>query len=125
MRLGLRNVFFAGWLSHRELAKALNVADAFVAPSYFEPFGQVFLEAMATGLPVLATRSGGPLSFVNSEGPLANGWLCAVDDPDSLAHIIVLSVSSVPERQRRGQNALELVRSEYAWATIARRFEAL
>ncbi len=122
-RLALNNVFFCGWLSHDELSRALNLADIFVAPSYYEPFGQVFLEAMATGVPVIATRSGGPLSFVVHEGAKANGWLADVDDTGSLAAAIIESVSNQSERDRRGRNALDLVRSSYSWYTIAKRFE--
>ena len=112
-RLGLQNVFFFGWLPHEELADAFNLADVFVAPSCFEPFGQVFLEAMATGLPVIATRSGGPLSFVVGAGENANGWFSNVDDAESLAQVLAESVSDEGERLRRGRNALELVVTEY------------
>jgi glycosyltransferase involved in cell wall biosynthesis len=101
----------------------LNLADVFVAPSYYEPFGQVFLEAMATGVPVIATRSGGPLSFVVQEDEKANGWLAAVDDAGSLAGAIIEAVSNRSERERRGRNALALVRSDYSWHAIAKRFE--
>jgi len=122
-RLALSNVFFCGWLSHDELSGALNLADIFVAPSHYEPFGQVFLEAMATGVPVIPTRSGGPLSFVVQEGEKANGWLADVDDAGSLAGAIIEAVSNRPERDRRGRNALDLVRSNYSWHAIAKRFE--
>ena len=124
-RLELSNVFFCGWLSHEKLAEALNLADVFVAPSRYEPFGQVYLEAMATGLPVIATRSGGPLSFVIEEGEKANGWFSDVDDVESLAQVIAESMSNESERVRRGRNALELVRASYSWSTTAGRFEAL
>ena len=124
-RLGLKNVFFAGWLPHEELAEAFSVADLFVAPSYFEPFGQVFLEAMATGLPVVATRSGGPLSFVVDTGAKANGWFSDVDDLDSLTAALAEALSDESERLRRGRNGHELVTASYAWPAIATRFEAL
>jgi len=120
--LGLPNVFFCGWLPHAVLSEGLNLADLFVAPSYYEPFGQVFLEAMATGLPVIATRSGGPLSFVVESGPEANGWFCALDDVHSLAQTIYEALTSAAERERRGANALALIRSKYSWMEIARQY---
>ena len=83
--LDLPNVCFCGWLPHDVLSLGLNLADVLVAPSYNEPFGQVYIEAMATGVPVIATRSGGPLDCVVETGPDANGWLGEVDDLDSLA----------------------------------------
>jgi len=122
-RLGATNVFFCGWLSHERLAGALNLVDVMVAPSHYEPFGQVFLEAMAKGIPVIATRSGGPLSFVVGGGKKANGWFSEVDDLESLARVIAEAVVSELERRRRGANALELVRSGYVWGSIAGRFE--
>jgi glycosyltransferase involved in cell wall biosynthesis len=124
-RLGLKNVFFTGWLDHVQLANVMGLADVFVAPSHHEPFGLVYLEAMATGIPVIATRSGGPVHFVTDEGPLANGWLCEVDDVDSLAAAVTHAMANAPERKRRGRNALELVRAKYRWSVIAGRFEEL
>jgi glycosyltransferase involved in cell wall biosynthesis len=123
-RLGLRNVFFCGWLPHAMLAQGVNLADLFVAPSYYEPFGQVFLEAMATGIPCIATRSGGPLSFVRGDGPDANGWLAALDDVESLASALYTALTDPAERRRRGRNALTLVRREYSWSAVAARFTA-
>lgn len=123
--LGLPNVFFTGWLPHDILSKGLNLADVFVAPSYYEPFGQVFLEAMATGLPVIATRSGGPLSYVVGSGAEANGWFCEVDDVDSLAQVLYEALTGEGERNRRGDNALALIREEYSWMGIARRYVAV
>ena len=61
----IAGVFFDGWRDHDELPLGLSSADCFVAPSTDEPFGLVYLEAMACGLPVIATLSGGPPSFIN------------------------------------------------------------
>ena len=123
--LGLTNVFFTGWMPHDLLSKGLNLADVFVAPSYYEPFGQVFLEAMATGLPVIATRSGGPVSFIVDSGPAANGWFSEIDNVQSLAQTLDQSLSDREEIRRRGANALALVRKEYSWLGIAERYVAL
>jgi D-inositol-3-phosphate glycosyltransferase len=122
-RLGLSNVFFSGWLPHQELAEVLSIADVFVAPSENEPFGLVFLEAMASGAPVIAGRSGGPLSFVVADGDKANGWFCEEDDPVSLTRVIIESVSNQVERRRRGRNARATVVTNYGWSRIAERFE--
>ena len=123
--LDLPNVFFCGWLPHDVLSQGLNLADVFVPPSHHEPFGQVYLEAMAAGVPVIATRSGGPLDFVLDSGPRANGWLCEVDDVESLAAALRDAVLKERERKKRGSNALALVRAEYDWDEIARRYVGL
>jgi len=120
--LDLPNVFFCGWLPHDVLSQGLNLADVLVAPSYNEPFGQVYIEAMATGVPVIGTRSGGPLDFVVETGPRANGWLCEVDDLDSLARTLHQALRNETERKRRGANAMALIRGEYGWEGIARRY---
>ena len=122
-RLGLTNVFFCGWLPHQELAEVLNIADVFVAPSENEPFGLVFLEAMASGAPVIASRSGGPLSFVVADGDKANGWFCEEDDAASLTRVIIESISNQAESRRRGRNARASVVTNYGWSRIAKRFE--
>ncbi|TMG00044.1 MAG: glycosyltransferase family 4 protein [Chloroflexi bacterium] len=101
----------------------LLIADVFVAPSENEPFGLVFLEAMASGAPVIASRSGGPLSFVVEDGDKANGWFCEEDDPVSLTRVIIESVSNQAERRRRGRNARATVVTNYAWSRVAERFE--
>jgi len=123
--LGLPNVFFTGWLPHDVLRQGLNLADVFVAPSYYEPFGQVFLEAMATGLPVIATRSGGPLSYVVDDGLAANGWFSDVDDVDSLAPVLYDALTDAQQRERCGENALALIREKYSWMGIARTYESI
>jgi glycosyltransferase involved in cell wall biosynthesis len=87
-----------------------------------EPFGQVFLEAMSCGLPVITTRTGGPLSFVNTVPGRPNGWLVEADDVDALADAIVSIINDERERHTRGQNALDQVRSTYAWNALASRF---
>ncbi len=107
---------------HDILSEGLNLADLLVAPSFNEPFGQVYLEAMATEMPVIATRSGGPLDFVVDNGPRANCWFCEVDDVDSLARVMHQALTDQGERQRRGANALSLIRKQYDWRDIAQRY---
>jgi len=122
-RLGLNNVFFCGWLPHQELAEVLNIGSVFVAPSENEPFGLVFLEAMASGAPVIASRSGGPLSFVVADGDKANGWFCEEDDPVSLTQVIIESISNQADRRWRGRNARATAVTNYGWSRVAERFE--
>jgi glycosyltransferase involved in cell wall biosynthesis len=123
--LGVDGVFFVGWRGHDDLSVALNCADVFVAPSVDEPFGQVYLEAMASGLPVIATASGGPLSFVNTDPARPNGWLVTPDAEDELATSLVAATENEVERQRRGHRSRGIIERDFDWRRIARRFEAI
>ncbi|MAD02219.1 MAG: hypothetical protein CMK65_01140 [Pseudoalteromonas sp.] len=67
-QLGLSNqVTFLGKVGRKEVREALWQANALVLPSYKETFGVVLIEALATGIPVIASRSGGPEDIVNAE----------------------------------------------------------
>jgi len=80
-KLELRNnVFMLGRLERKFIAKKMQECDCFVLPTKLETFGVVYIEAMACGLPVIATRCGGPESFVDE----SNGILIPVDDEPAL-----------------------------------------
>ncbi|MFI1622481.1 glycosyltransferase family 4 protein [Streptomyces lydicus] len=125
-RLGITDdVYFAGWRPHSDLVDGLTAADLFTAPSVDEPFGLVYLEAMASGIPVVASASGGPLGFVRPGGPRPTGWLPAPGDTDDL-HATLLSALTHPEEiARRGRNARDFVVQHYSWRTIADRYERM
>ena len=123
--LGVDGVFFAGWRGHEDLATGFNCADVFVAPSVDEPFGQVYLEAMACGLPVIATDSGGPQSFVNTDPARPNGWRVPPDDETKLADAIIDAASAESTRRQRGRNARRLVEHQYDWHHVAQHIERI
>ena len=116
------HVFFVGWRGHDDLPSGLACADAMVAPSVDESFGQVFIEAMACGVPVVTTSTGGPLAFVNTEPGRPNGWLVPPDDEAALAGALVELVTQPDERRRRGRHAYEQARAGYSWRALASRF---
>ncbi len=119
---GIEGVFFTGWHGHEELAAGLGCADVFVGPSVNEAFGQVFIEAMACGLPVITSASGGPLSFVNDIPEAPNGWLVVPDDEVSLTAALVASTTGPAASEARailGANALAEVRARFSWASAA------
>ena len=74
-------VCFTGRLSRQEMASLYRDADAFVLASRAETFGVVYVEAMAAGLPVIATACGGPEGFVIPE----TGLLIETENADALA----------------------------------------
>ena len=114
-------VFFLGMRGHADLPDGLACADLMAAPSTGESFGQVYLEAMACGVPVVATLSGGPPTFVNAQPGAPNGWLVPPDDEDALLEALVEAVTAPQQRRRRGAAAYEQVRERYSWAAGVRR----
>ncbi|MBP0581185.1 glycosyltransferase family 4 protein [Labrys sp. LIt4] len=101
-RLGVSDLIrFTGPVSQAQLPDIYRLADVFAMPSTGEGFGIVFLEAAATGLPIVAARGDG------STDALADGKLGALIDPDaphSLAEAIIASLDRdrpTPERASR------------------------
>jgi D-inositol-3-phosphate glycosyltransferase len=113
------DVYFIGWRGHDDLAVGLACADVMVAPALNEPFGLVYLEAMACRIPVIASASGGPLKFVVSNGPNANGWLVDTDDEAGLVATLAATAANADERRQRGNRAAAVVRERYSWSAIA------
>lgn len=122
---GSDGIFFVGWRGHTELPDGLACADVMVAPSAREGFGQMLVEAMACGLPVIATRSGGPTSFVNTDPGRPNGWMLDPDDESALVEALVEAVNDERSRGDRGAAAYEQVRRSHSWDAVAGRFGAL
>ena len=124
-RLGANDVFFVGWRGHEVLAEMLGCSDVFAAPSVDEPFGLVYLEAMAAGVPPIATATGGPLSFINVDDDQPTGWLVAPDDVGALTAALAEAVADQRQRRLRGQRAARFVSEEYSWTSTAARFADL
>jgi len=114
-RTGARNVFLAGWHGHEELPPFLRGGDLLVHASVREQFGQVLVEAMACGLPVIAVRRGGPATIVDDP---QTGWLVEPDDVSALTGAIVAAVDDVGDRRRRGERAREKAVRMYSWSHI-------
>lgn len=78
-------VSLKGRYNKKDLDVLFENAVAFVLASRAETFGVVYIEAMSLGLPVIATRCGGPEDFVKDN----NGYLVEVDNIDQLADAII------------------------------------
>lgn len=74
-------VILHGNATREELVRAYAQSDCFCLASQVENFGKVYVEALAAGLPVIGTRSGGPDGFVNE----TNGILVPVNDEEAFA----------------------------------------
>jgi glycosyltransferase involved in cell wall biosynthesis len=114
-RTSARDVFLAGWHGHGGLPAFLRAGDLLVHASAREQFGQVLVEAMACGLPVIAVNRGGPAAIVDDP---ATGWLVEPDDRDALTAAMVAAVNDEADRRRRGERAREEAVARYSWARL-------
>jgi glycosyltransferase involved in cell wall biosynthesis/predicted metal-dependent phosphoesterase TrpH len=110
-RLGAHATFL-GWLEGDALADAYAGADLFLFASRTDTFGQVLLEAQASGLPVVAVAEGGPCSIV-ADG--VTGRLVPADaDAAALADAVVALAADPAARARLAENARAAV-AERTW----------
>ena len=108
-RLGVADrVHFLGW---RADAPAIFAAlDVLLAPSRWEGFGLVFLEAMALGVPVISTRvSAIPEVIADGE----TGWLVPPDDQAAIAGALRAALAGPDERCRRGKAGRARLESQF------------
>jgi glycosyltransferase involved in cell wall biosynthesis/predicted metal-dependent phosphoesterase TrpH len=108
-RLG-EHATFLGWLEGDALADAYASADLFLFASRTDTFGQVLLEAQASGLPVVAVAEGGPCSIV-ADG--VTGLLVAAD-ATALADAVV-ALASDPDARARLAGAARVAVAERTW----------
>lgn len=104
-RLGLESgITFAGWQPQTECAARLKSADALVLPSLYECGGAVVLEAMAAGVPVIATAWGGPADYLDN----SCGILVPPTSPDKFVDDLsaaMLRLARAPDLRRAMGNA--------------------
>jgi glycosyltransferase involved in cell wall biosynthesis len=119
MSLGIQShVRFVGYVSREEISFYYNAAHVFVLPSYNEGMSLAVLEAMAAGLPVVVTRTGGTTELVE-EG--VNGFVFDWADVDSLTNY--LRVLAADDTLLRNMGAASRSRAkDFSWEVIANRF---
>ncbi len=115
-QLGLGSIVkFSGFMSQPECAQRLQQADIFVLPSLFECGGAVVLEAMAAGLPVIATAWGGPLDYLDE----TCGILVKPQSREALisgfADGIATLAKSAPLRHQMGQAGYARASQNFNW----------
>jgi glycosyltransferase involved in cell wall biosynthesis len=114
----LPEAVFTGYLTGMELATAYASADIFVFPSTTDTFGNVILEAQASGVPVIVSDSGGPKELVEDK---TNGLVTRSRDVDDLMRAIRSLATDKAERKRMGAAARKSV-IDRSWPNAFRKF---
>ena len=113
-----KRVHFAGWQD--DIRSFLLQGDLFVLPSRYEPFGIAVLEAMACGLPIVATKCHGPVEILDD----GSAWLCDADE-DSLTGALKTAINDAHGRRQRAQAAWSSFQENYAADVVVPKFESL
>jgi glycosyltransferase involved in cell wall biosynthesis len=116
------HVRFVGLVPEQQVGEYFALADIFVFTSIFETFGIVAAQAMAAGLPVVATRSSA-IPEVVEDG--ITGLLSQPLDVESLASNIALLLKDEDLRHEMGRKARERVARFYDWENIALQYECV
>lgn len=122
-RLGLEaSVRFTGWLEHREVARRCREADLFTLAPWVESFGNAFVEALASGLPIVGSTAGGIPELVEHG---RNGMLVPPRRPRELAHAISWLGADPRLRAEIGRRNRADAERTYAWDRMTARHLAL
>ena len=139
-------VQFLGHVRHGDIPTYLHLSNVYARPSRTEGMGSSFIEAMAAGLPVIATPVGGITDFLYAPLPgsneekqlvansreLANDWgeritglFCEVKNPKSIAEKATMLLSNDELRKRIVTNAEKMVSERYEWKGIVEKMKSI
>ncbi|HSR63933.1 MAG TPA: glycosyltransferase [Gammaproteobacteria bacterium] len=104
-------VTFSGWVT--DIEDFMKHADVFVLPSLDEPFGIAVLEAMALGVPIIATTTDGPREILDTQ----TAFLVSPGDVELLASAMVDARDDLLRREK-ASSALRLFRNKYSKAVV-------
>jgi glycosyltransferase involved in cell wall biosynthesis len=122
-KLGVsESVVMTGEVSEEEKLSYYSVADVFVLPTMYEGLSLSLLEAMASGLPIVVTKSGGPGDI------LADGVHALLMNDCSareISGLVSMILADSRLAKRIGRNAFELVSKGFSWDRVVNKIEAL
>jgi len=117
----LDRITFLGRLPRAQLAKVYRQHDLYCLPSYGEPFATTLLEAMASGMPVVSTNTGGTPFMVTDAG----GRLVAPGDVRGLAEAVSGILASRQLQRSMSCENRRLAIEKYAWGKVIDRLEGI
>jgi glycosyltransferase involved in cell wall biosynthesis len=117
-----RQVRFAGWLDPAQVARRYREADLFTLVPRVESFGNGFLEALASGLPIVGSDVGGIPELVEHA---RNGMLVAPGRPRELAHAISYLAADPRLRNEISRRNRGQAEQKHSWDRVTARYLAL
>jgi glycosyltransferase involved in cell wall biosynthesis len=112
-------IIFTGWVDQKNLKDYYNVADVFVGPSLSEPQGLVFIEALASGVPVIASKVGGIVDIVDDE---KNGFLVKPQSSRSIYKKLKLLIDDSSKLQQLKSHTRQNVEQRFAWQNVVKKY---
>lgn len=118
-KLNLENkVLFLGLIPPNEVPKYLAISDVFIRPSISEGFGNVFVEAMVAGVPIIGTPVGGISDFLEDN---KTGLFCQPRNPKTIVQAVERIFKDKKLNNRLIENGKKLVEEKYDWNLIAQK----
>jgi glycosyltransferase involved in cell wall biosynthesis len=109
------DAFFLNHIAHEELALLYASCDYFLFTSNTEAYGNVVIEAMASGLPCIIAEGGGPSSFIRNGH---NGLICKTFDPESYLSALKLLQEDIFLKEQIIKNGLDFAQ-RLDWSVLA------
>lgn len=117
-----QKVYFTGYVDDWTLKSLYKCASVAVFPSIYEPFGIVALEAMASGVPVAVSDTGGLSEIVEHS---VSGLKVVTNNSDAISYAICHLLENPDTADRLRREALQTVKTKYNWRSIAERTKEL
>ncbi len=109
-------VIFCGSTNQEDTNKAYAGCNIFVAPSRYESFGLIYIEAMGYGKPVIGLKAGGTMDIIKDK---YNGLLAEPENVSSLAHQLFALIEDADLRKELGANARKTVEDKFSDEQLA------